>query len=67
MSFFRILGVVLFVIGVVLLVLGITSTQKMGEKVVEEVTGHYIDSTVWYIIGGFVLVIGGLGMTRMKR
>lgn len=67
MSMFRIIGVVLFAIGIVLLVLGIVSTQQFGQKVAEGITGHYTSKTVMYIIGGIVLIIGGLGISRIKR
>lgn len=67
MSSFRIIGVILFVVGIVFLVLGIVSTQQLGQKVAEGVTGHYTSKTVMYIIGGIVLIIGGLGITRIKR
>jgi hypothetical protein len=67
MSKFRILGTILCVVGIVLVVFGIVATQKTGEKVVNEVTGHYTDKTMWYILGGIALIIGGAGITRIKR
>ena len=67
MSIFRVLGSILCVVGIVLVVFGIIATQKTGEKVVDEMTGHYTDKTMWYIIGGAALIIGGSGITRIKR
>ena len=67
MGTFRVLGMILCVVGIVLVVFGIIATQKTGEKVVDEVTGHYTDKTMWYIIGGAVLIIGGAGISRIKR
>lgn len=67
MSIFRVLGTVLFIVGIVLVVFGIVATEKTGEKVINEVTGHYTDKTMWYIIGGIALIIGGAGITRIKR
>jgi succinate dehydrogenase/fumarate reductase cytochrome b subunit len=64
---YRIFGWVLFLIGIVLLVLGIMSTQKTGEKVVAELSGQYTHATMMYIIGGIVLIVGGFGITRIKR
>jgi uncharacterized membrane protein YidH (DUF202 family) len=66
MKIFRALGIALILIGGVLLVLGIMSTQKTGEKIVEGVTGHYTSTTVWYIVGGIVLIVGGFGLRRIK-
>lgn len=63
---YQILSIALIVIGCVLLVFGISATQKTGEKVVEEVTGHYTNKTVWYIIGGIALIAGGFIVRRMK-
>jgi hypothetical protein len=67
MNIFRVLGMTVLVIGVVLLVFGISATQKTGEKVRDELTGHYSSSTVWYIIGGLALIVGGAGLTCIKR
>ncbi len=62
----RILGTIAILVGVALLVLGIVSTQKTGEKVVGEMTGHYTNTTVWYIVGGVALIAGGFGLRRIK-
>ena len=67
MNIFRVIGVTLFVIGVVLLVMGIIATQSTGEKIVGELSGHYTNTTMWYIIGGIALIVGGYGITRVKR
>ena len=67
MGIFRVLGSVLCIVGIVLVIFGIAATEKTGEKVVNEVTGHYTDKTMWYIIGGIAMIIGGAGITRIKR
>ncbi len=67
MILFRVLGAVAFIVGIVLLIFGINATQKTGEKIVDEVTGHYTDSTMWYIIGGIALMVAGAGVSRIKR
>lgn len=66
MNIFRILGTILVVVGIALIGFGFIATQKAGEKVVGEVTGHYTDKTMWYIIGGIALVAGGIGISRVK-
>lgn len=66
MNIFRVLGTTLFIVGGVLLVFGIVATQKTGEKVVGEVTGHFTDQTMWYIVGGIAMIAGGYGLTRVK-
>jgi LPXTG-motif cell wall-anchored protein len=67
MNIFRVLGMTVLVIGVVLLIFGVVGTQKTGEKVRDELTGHYSNSTMWYIIGGLALIVGGAGLTRINR
>jgi hypothetical protein len=66
MAISRILGTICVVVGIVLLVLGVIATQRTGEKVVGEVTGHFTNQTMWYIIGGIALIAGGFGIRRIK-
>ncbi|MBS0647591.1 MAG: DUF3185 family protein [Verrucomicrobia bacterium] len=66
MNFSRILGTILILIGIALLVLGIVATQQTGQQVMEEVTGHFSNRTVWYIIGGIALMAGGFAVRRVK-
>ena len=63
----RILGMVAILVGAVLIVLGIMATDKTGEKIKNEITGHYTNRTVWYIVGGVALVAGGFGLYRLKK
>jgi hypothetical protein len=67
MSLFRVIGTALFIGGVIMLIFGIAATQKTGEKIVDALTGHYTDATMWYIIGGVILIVGGIGLTRVRR
>ena len=59
MSIIRILGLVTLVVGVVLLGFGLNSSQAVTEKVMEEVVGRYTEHTMWYIVGGIAMIIGG--------
>jgi uncharacterized membrane protein YidH (DUF202 family) len=63
----RVLGTIVILVGAVLVVLGIMATQKTGEKVMGEVTGHYTNTTVWYIVGGVALIAGGFGLRRLGK
>jgi hypothetical protein len=67
MSLFRILGTAALICGVILFVFGIRATDKVHEKVVENVTGHYSDHTMGYIIGGVILVVVGAGLMMKRR
>jgi uncharacterized membrane protein YidH (DUF202 family) len=62
MNMRRLIGLVILIVGIVLLLFGINSTQTMGEHIVEGTTGRYTQMTMWYIIGGIILIIGGLGL-----
>ena len=55
----RILGIVLLIVGLVVLGFGINSSQAIGEKVVENISGRFTSNTMWYIIGGIALIVGG--------
>lgn len=55
----RIFGIVLLIVGLVVLGFGINSSQAVGEKVVESLSGRFTSNTMWYIIGGIALVVGG--------
>lgn len=63
----RILGIVVLVVGLLLLVFGLNSSCTVTEKVVEGVTGRFTDNTMWYIIAGAAMSIGGLALTLFKR
>lgn len=67
MSLQRIVGVALLVAGVLLVVLGLSATQKMDEKIIGEITGTYSHTTMWYIIGGSVLIVIGAGMAWVRK
>lgn len=55
----RLLGIVLLLIGLVIFGFGVSSSQAITEQVVEGVSGRYTSTTMWYIVGGIALVIGG--------
>ncbi|MBA3236736.1 MAG: DUF3185 family protein [Parachlamydiaceae bacterium] len=62
MSISSILGILAVIVGVVLLGFGINSTQAFSEKVIEKVSGRYTKNTMWYIIGGVALIVGGIAL-----
>lgn len=63
----QIVGIVLLAIGIVLLGFGINSSQALTEKVMEGVTGRYTENTMWYIIGGIALIVGGGALAFFNR
>ncbi len=60
MSAMRIVGIVMLVVGLILLYFGFQASDSFGEQVHETVTGRYTDDTMWYLIGGGALAVGGL-------
>jgi hypothetical protein len=55
----RILGIMLLVAGLALLAFGLNATDSVTDTVKEGVTGRYTDKTMWYLIGGGALAVGG--------
>ena len=60
MNVTRLLGAVAVVVGIILLGFGINSSQAFTDQVMENVVGRFTDHTMWYIIGGAALIVGGL-------
>lgn len=60
-------GVVLLVVGVVLLYFGWQSSETFGEQLKEGVTGRFTDETMWYLIGGAAMTIGGGFLVFFRR
>lgn len=62
----RILGLVLLALGIVLLLFGLNATDSVSDSVSEGFTGKYTDETMWYLIGGGVLIVVGGGIAFLK-
>ncbi len=58
----RVLGVVVLIVGLVILGFGLSSTQAVTEQVIEGVSGRYTANTMWYIIGGVAMTLGGIAI-----
>lgn len=59
MSIFRILGIISFVVGIVLLIFAWNSSHAIADKLSEVTTGRFTGSTMWYMITGIIMLIGG--------
>jgi uncharacterized membrane protein len=55
----RIVGTVLLVVGVILLIVGINASDSLADQTSEFFTGQFTDTTMWYIIGGIAMTVGG--------
>lgn len=58
----RIFGIVLLVVGVILLVTGMNASHSVSDRWSNFFTGHFTDTTTWYIVGGVVAGLAGLSM-----
>ncbi|NQV25940.1 MAG: DUF3185 family protein [Rhodopirellula sp.] len=59
MSMQRIIGLVVLAVGVALVFFGYNASQSVGERVIEGVTGHFTNQTMWFLIGGIATIVGG--------
>jgi Protein of unknown function (DUF3185) len=62
MSPMRILGIVLLVGGVVALVMGMNASHSFSDSASNTFTGHFTNTTTWYILGGIAAGVAGLLM-----
>jgi Protein of unknown function (DUF3185) len=58
----RIIGLVVLAVGVTLVIFGYNASQSVGERVVEGITGHFTNQTMWYLIGGIAAIVGGAAL-----
>jgi uncharacterized membrane protein len=66
----RIVGIVLLVIGLVLVVVGLNASDSLADRWSNFFTGHYTDTTVWYLVGGIASAVVGVVLAvsgRRKR
>jgi hypothetical protein len=56
----RVVGFVLLVVGVALFVVGMNASNSPADRWSNFFTGHFTDTTVWYLIGGVALAAVGL-------
>ncbi len=58
----RIGGIVLLAAGATLFIIGMNASHSVADRWSNFFTGHFTDSTMWYIVGGVVAVASGLGL-----
>lgn len=63
----RILGIVLLVVGIALVAFGFNASESVSDTISEGFTGRFTDKTMWYLIGGAALAIGGASMAFVGR
>lgn len=55
-------GIALLVLGLILIYFGFQATESVGEQIHESITGRYSETTMWYLIGGTLSSILGIGI-----
>jgi uncharacterized membrane protein len=55
----KLLGLVVLVAGLGLIAYGLSPSQEIKEQVIEGISGVETHSTMWYIVGGLILILGG--------
>lgn len=60
----RIAGSILLVTGVVLFVFGMNASHMAADRWSNFFTGHFTDSTMWYMVGG--IASAGLGVIMLS-
>jgi len=62
----KMIGLALIVVGAVLLYFGYNAYNSAASEVTEFVTGSPTDNAVWYLVGGGLAAIIGIGMLLKK-
>lgn len=62
----KIIGLALLIAGAILLYFGYTEYHSTASKVTEMVTGNPTDNAIWFLVGGAVAAIIGVGMLLKK-
>lgn len=60
MNLKHITGIILVLVGVILLVVGINAADSVADRLSNFFTGHFTDTTVWYMVGGIATAVAGL-------
>ncbi|MDZ4830532.1 MAG: DUF3185 family protein [Phycisphaerae bacterium] len=48
----RIGGILLIIVGVVLFIIGLNASDSVADRFSNFFSGHFTDSTMWYLFGG---------------
>jgi hypothetical protein len=59
MTVLSMIGLLILIIGAFLIGFGFQKTQTLTNKVIEGVTGHYTQRTIWILVGGGLLILIG--------
>ena len=63
----RFVGLALMAGGIILVVLGFQAKDSFASEMKEVIDGTPTDETIWYFVGGTILIILGAGLAIFKR
>jgi Protein of unknown function (DUF3185) len=63
----RVVGIVLLAAGLVLFVVGMNASDSMADRWSNFFTGHFTDTTVWYLVGGVASAAVGFMLMSGRR
>jgi LPXTG-motif cell wall-anchored protein len=63
----QMVGIIVLVLGAMLLGFAYQSSDAPLDQISSALTGRYTDQTMWYLIGGIVLVLAGGLLTIFGR
>ncbi|SEO14680.1 Protein of unknown function [Salinihabitans flavidus] len=67
MSQSNILGLVVLAVGSLLLFFAWRASSAPVDQLSEALTGRFTDNTMWYLVGGLVGIVVGLGLLLRGR
>ena len=56
----RIVGIVMAVLGVALFIIGLNASDSAADQISNFFTGRFTEDTMWYMLGGAALAVGGV-------
>jgi hypothetical protein len=63
----QIAGLILIAAGVALLIAGLNASDSFADRASNFFTGHYTDSTMWFLIAGFISAATGAFFMLNRR
>jgi hypothetical protein len=67
MSNQRIIGIALLVAGAILFIMEMNASDSLADRWSNFFTGHFTDTTVWYLVGGAASAAVGFIMMSGRR
>ncbi len=66
MKMHRIVGLNLIIVGLIIFIFALNASDSLGDRLSNFFTGHFTESTVWYMVLGVVSMIGGSALMLVR-